>query len=121
MYLGTVSNLKSWQDKTSHWLSNPVLRSGEGKHQVSNELCHVIGKSPKISCGAIDQPEFEVKGSKFMFDDNVSNESRLSQMLLISLTGLVVRSHIYDHSNYKPPCELAISRDICISRRGAPF
>ena len=29
-----------------------------------------------------------------------------------SLTGLVVRSHICAHSNYKPPCELAISRDI---------
>ena len=71
MYLDTVSNLKSWQDKESHWLSNPVLHSGEGKHQVSIELYHAIGKSPKIPCGAVDQPEFEVKGSKFMFDDKV--------------------------------------------------
>ena len=63
--------LKSWQDKESHWLSNLVLHSTEGKHQVSVEFCHAIGKSPKIPCGAVDQPEFEVKGSKFMFDDKV--------------------------------------------------
>ena len=28
------------------------------------------------------------------------------------LTGFRARSHICDHSNKKPPCELAISRDI---------
>ena len=34
------------------------------------------------------------------------------------LPGFRARSHICDHSNNKPPYELAISR---ISRRGAPF
>ena len=28
-------------------------------------------KKSKNPCGTIDQPEFEVKGSKFMFDDNL--------------------------------------------------
>ena len=86
MYLDTVSNLKSWQDKESHWLSNPVLHSGEGKHQVSVELCHAIGKNPKIPGGAVDQPGFEVKGSKFMLDDKVfkgKKEKRQSLILLI--------------------------------------
>ena len=98
-YLNTVSNLKSWQDKESNWLSNLVLHSREGNHQVSVELCHAIRKSPKIPCGAVDQPEFEVKGSKFMFDDKV-------------FKGKQAKSDIIDIlKKYIPGCTLYLQDD----------
>jgi len=103
MYLDAVSNLKSWQDKESHWLSNPVLHSGEGKHQVSVELCHAIGKNPKIPGGAVDQPEFEVKGSKFMFDDKVFKGKQAKSDIIHILKKFTFRTmvnHPRIHSNY---------------------
>ena len=40
-----------------------------------------------------------------------TNHNNLMQQAL-GLTGFRARSHICDHSNNKPPCKLAISRDI---------
>ena len=34
------------------------------------------------------------------------------EFVTTTLAGFCVRLHICDHSNYKPPCELVISRDI---------
>ena len=45
---------------------------------------------------------------------SMSDFGRISLIVCVNelLTGLVVRSHICNHSNDKPPCELAISHDI---------